>query len=97
MTVKQKVCEMYPALPLLQDLWTCVGNTHFGSFSLPPFYSPPSLHHFLLHDFSAYHSLTSLIQQFSNEKKKMVEMLGSGKIKGGRFFSEAWGKERDTL
>ena len=52
-TVKQKVCEMYPALPLLQDLWTWAIHFGFLSLSLLSILLPP-LHHFLLHDFSAY-------------------------------------------
>ena len=40
-TVKQKVCEMYPALPLLQDLWTWAIHFGFLSLSLLSILLPP--------------------------------------------------------
>lgn len=54
-TVKQKVCEMYLALPLLllQDLWRWVIRFSFLSLSLLSILLPP-FHPFLWHDFSAY-------------------------------------------
>ena len=87
---------MYLALPLLllQDLWK-MGSIFLFSFSLPPsFYSPPSLPSFCMIFLPT--SLTSLIQQFSNERKRWWKCWGQEKLKVGDFSLKPGGKAQDT-